>query len=412
MDAQLARADEQRPLLVLEEQRRVGNAQLLERQSLRPERAERRLAHPGVFDLGVRGKQRKGSVPEVVAQFARERAREDQRAGLVAQPDQVGSRDAAAQVPLDPLVPDEALQLEERHHPQTPVDVQERSLEVARVLAQPPQDRRVPLSRRLWRAQLPLSPVFAPERLHLRVVAAVQLAGRGEKCLEGALPVASQEMPGDESLAVLEEAEALRIEVVHHARPLHLRGALRYALRFLRGEIADRDLEPVGGDVARAERLRGPADQLEPQVPRLQHFRIAQRPSQDADQLLGAALLVLEPADRQVATADRELLADPLQRLQGGHLLLVHPVDPHRPLRLGLEPVALADHEVFRTLLDLHRRARTRAHIRGQPRNSPPRGAMVGFSVGPGGRHARDDSLSGLLPRSRSGRRALPWLRS
>src|SRR5207245_1272766 len=71
------------------------------------------------------------------------------------------------------------------------------------------------------------------------------------------------------------------------------------------------------------------------------------------DELLVAARPVLEPADGEVAAADRELLADPLQRLQRGHLLLVPPVDPHRPLEVRLDPISLPDHEVLRPLLDL-----------------------------------------------------------
>jgi hypothetical protein len=76
----------------------------------------------------------------------------------------------------------------------------------------------------------------------------------------------------------------------------------------------------------------------------------------DADQLLGASLLVLQAADGEGATPYSELLADALERLQGGDLLLVHPVDPNRTVAIGLVARAFTHHEVFRSLLDFHGR--------------------------------------------------------
>src|SRR5436309_162615 len=79
----------------------------------------------------------------------------------------------------------------------------------------------------------------------------------------------------------------------------------------------------------------------------------------DADQLFGAALLVLEPADREVPAPHAELLADALQRGERRDLLLVHPVDPDVALRILVEAESLAHDEVLWPLLDLHRLRRT-----------------------------------------------------
>jgi hypothetical protein len=96
-----------------------------------------------------------------------------------------------------------------------------------------------------------------------------------------------------------------------------------------------------------------------PQIAGLQNLARGARAALDADQLLGAPLLVLETADGEVAAADAELLADPLERLQRRNLLLVHPVDEDRTLRVLLVAEALAHDEVLGTLLDLHRKGRT-----------------------------------------------------
>src|SRR5205814_10197605 len=101
------------------------------------------------------------------------------------------------------FVPEKALQLEDRHHAEAAIDVQKGAFEVTRIFAQAPKQGRVSLSRLVRRAQLPLTPVVAPERLHLRVIRSVQLAGSGEERLQRPLPVAAQQVAGDEPLTVL-----------------------------------------------------------------------------------------------------------------------------------------------------------------------------------------------------------------
>ena len=346
------------------ELRRLRHAQIRKLQPLRLERTERRGLDARIIERRIRRQQRKRPRPELVAQFPRQRAGKKQRSRLVPQADQLRARHARAQVPLHALVPDVALQLEERHRPQPPVDVHERALEIARVLAQPPQQRRIPLAGLVRGAQLPFAPVIAPEGLDLRVVALVQLARRGEKCAQRALPVAAHELPRDEPLAVLQKAEPLRVEVVDHAGALHLGHALAHPSGLGRREVAHRHLESVGGDVGRRQRLGDAPDQLEPQIARLHDIRRTERAAVHADQLLGPSLFVLEPADGQVAPPHREFLGEPLQRLQRRNLLLVHPVDPDRTLGVVLEPVPLAHDEVFGPLLDLHAAPRTRQALR------------------------------------------------
>ena len=231
------------------------------------ERAERRFPHFRIGDLGVRREEGKGLAPELVAQRSRESAREEQGARLVAQSDQLGRRNPRGEIAANALVPDEALQLEHGHHPQAPIEVQEGALEVARVLSQATEDGRVPLAGVVGGAQLPLAPVLAPERLHLGVVALVELARRGDERFQCRFEIAAEKMPHDESLPVLQVPEALRVEVIDHADALDLAHAFRHALRVFAREVAHGHLESVGGDVRARERLARPPHQLEPEVP-------------------------------------------------------------------------------------------------------------------------------------------------
>jgi hypothetical protein len=74
----------------------------------------------------------------------------------------------------------------------------------------------------------------------------------------------------------------------------------------------------------------------------------------DGDELLGAALLVLEAAVRDRARPQPELLLQPVDGVEGGQLLLVHHVDAVLPVLHGVEAVGLFDGEIFRALLELH----------------------------------------------------------
>src|SRR5262249_24617735 len=65
-------------------------------------------------------------------------------------------------------------------------------------------------------------------------------------------------------------------------------------------------------------------------------------------------LLVLEAAEADRAGPKPEAGADPLHRLEGRELLLVHQVDPVPPVGNGVEAVGLPDAEVLGSLLDAH----------------------------------------------------------
>src|SRR5690606_39180059 len=77
-------------------------------------------------------------------------------------------------------------------------------------------------------------------------------------------------------------------------------------------------------------------------------------PSEDRDELLGAPLLVLEAAEAHRLGGDAEAPTDPLHRLEGRELLLVHQIDAPRPLGVPIDAVGLADDEVLGALLDFH----------------------------------------------------------
>src|SRR5207237_7380947 len=168
----------------------------------RAQGAERCLPHCRSGDLRVGGEEGEGLAPQLVAQRRSERAGKEQGTRLVAQSDQLRRRNPRGEIAAYPFVPHEALQLEHGHHPQPAVEVQERALEVAGILAEAAQDGGVSLGGVVRRAQLPLAPVIAPERLHLGVVALVELAGGGDERLQRALEVAAQEVARDDALAV------------------------------------------------------------------------------------------------------------------------------------------------------------------------------------------------------------------
>ena len=151
--------------------------------------------------------------------------------------------------------------------------------------------------------------------------------------------------------------EPLRVEVVHHPEPVHLGHRGRQPAHVILGEVAHRDREAVGRGVARRERRAGAPHGLEAQVGVLQ----VDLPPLHRHQLGGPALLVLQAAVADVGAGHLEARADPLHRLEGGELLLVHQVDAPGTLGVVVEPPGLGDDEVFGALLEPHGSLRARA---------------------------------------------------
>src|SRR5262249_47922197 len=93
-----------------------------------------------------------------------------------------------------------------------------------------------------------------------------------------------------------------------------------------------------------------PPQRLEPEVGLLE----VDLGAVHGDELLGAALLVLQAAEADGAGAQPVPAPDALHGLEGGQLLLVHQVDPVPAVRDRVEAVGLPDAEVLGSLLDAH----------------------------------------------------------
>src|SRR4029079_19172415 len=110
---------------------------------------------------------------------------------------------------------------------------------------------------------------------------------------------------------MLQRAEALAVEVVHHPEPIDLRRRARQLLEVLVGHRPDSDAEAVGGGVLCRQSPTCAPQRLETEVGLLEvHLGAVHR-----DELLGAPLLVLEAAEADGARTQPEPAPDALHRL-------------------------------------------------------------------------------------------------
>ena len=354
LDLQVARPDEQAPVLALElEATDALDAELLGRQALVRQGALEPLA------LGVDGDvlealagQAQGAVPvEVHVELAvredlgpLERAA-DSRTAVPGELRHVGGHGPVPDVRLEGVEVDQS---------QARGDVEEGPGEVLGLLPQVLEDRVVlsVLAGDLA-AGAPVSPGAAQGALEGADTASIVVGLRAQEVAQGSLLVAQHELLRDPSLAVAQVPEALLVEVVRHPQapdhvavgqePLALEGA----------EVPQSHLEGVAVAVLRRQGHEGLAHGDDLQLGPVERDALAPR---DAHELLGHALAVLEAGHGHVAGRHVGHVRQDLGRLERGQLALGDLVDVVGA-RLDEDVVLeeLADTEVVGSVFQAHR---------------------------------------------------------
>src|SRR5262249_8755153 len=191
-----------------------------------------------------------------------------------------------------------------------------------------------------------------------------------------ALEIPADQVLGDESLTMLEGAEALAVEIVHHPKPRDLSDRLVERAEIFLAQSANRDGKTVGGGIFGAERGIGAAQVLEPKA-RFLHLDLGVL---YRDQLFGAALLVLEPAKGNAPARQPEPLPNLLHGFKRGELLLVHQVDAISPARGWAKSKRFGDPKILWALFDPHIATFNNPTGAGKPPSAPGGDAVAEYA--------------------------------